>query len=77
MSRAQYELNQKAREGLKRYTEENDCLSLSQESLKCLEKNQAHRNRCQAYFDAYKECKKKQMEERNQKNFKRSGGSLW
>ena len=78
MSRSQYEQNEKVREGLKKYTDENDCLSLSQESLKCLEKNQVHRNRCQPYFEAYKECKKKQTEERKRKNFEASGGgSFW
>ena len=57
--------------------DENDCLGLSQQSLKCLERNQEHRSRCQPYFDAYKECKKKQTEERKKKNFEASGGSLW
>ena len=77
MSRRQYEQNEKVRIGLKKYTDENDCLGLSQQSLKCLERNQEHRSRCQPYFDAYKECKKKQTEERKKKNFEASGGSLW
>ena len=58
MSRRQYEQNEKVRIGLKKYTDENDCLALSQQSLKCLERNQEHRGRCQPYFDAYKECKR-------------------
>ena len=77
MSKAQYDLNEKTRAGLKKYTADNDCLSLSQESLKCLEKNQVHRNKCKPFFDAYKECKKKQTAERKQKNFEASGGSMW
>ncbi len=77
MSRRQYEQNEKVRIGLKKYTDENDCLALSQQSLKCLERNQEHRGRCQPYFDAYKECKKRQTEERKKKNFEASGGSLW
>ena len=77
MSKAQYDLNEKTRAGLKKYTADNDCLSLSQESLKCLEKNQLHRHKCKPFFDAYKECKKKQTAERKQKNFEASGGSMW
>ena len=36
----------------------NPCLEQSKASMKCLDRNNYNKDKCQEYFDAYKECKK-------------------
>jgi len=51
------------------------CQDAADRSLKCLRRNGGDRLLCHDYFDAYKECKKRWMEER--KEAKRKAGGSW
>ncbi|KXL48644.1 MAG: hypothetical protein FE78DRAFT_29013 [Acidomyces sp. 'richmondensis'] len=51
------------------------CQEAADRSWKCLRRNGGDRLLCTDYFDAYKECKKRWMEER--KEAKRKAGGSW
>ena len=70
-----YKLNQQQRPGLKRVAEDNDCQSLAAESYKCLANKPGRKQNCNRFFKAYKECKKRQTEERKSRNLKATGGN--
>ena len=70
-----YKLNQQKRPGLKRVTEDNDCQEMAAESYKCLENNPGRKQNCNKFFKAYKDCKKRQTEERKRRNLKATGGN--
>jgi hypothetical protein len=44
------------------------CAALSAASLKCLEKNQMNREKCQGAFDEYIECRRQERLERLENN---------
>jgi len=48
------------------------CAALSAASLKCLDKNQMDKEKCQDAFDEYLECRKQEREERIAKNRSKS-----
>ncbi|KAF2769852.1 hypothetical protein EJ03DRAFT_350899 [Teratosphaeria nubilosa] len=60
----------------KRYSEYFDpCQETADRSLKCLRRNGGDRSMCQDFFQNYKECKQKWMDE--MKEQKRKEGKGW
>lgn len=52
--------------GLKKL-DDDPCSALAKASLKCLETNLFEKEKCQAAFDEYKACKKKETETRRER----------
>ncbi|GAA0154360.1 chaperone [Lithospermum erythrorhizon] len=51
---------------------DSQCYPQYAASLKCLEEFHSDKSKCQAHFDVYKECKKKEREARLERNRSRS-----
>ncbi|KAG6628507.1 hypothetical protein I3843_14G019700 [Carya illinoinensis] len=51
---------------------DSPCYTQYTASLKCLEKFNSDKSKCQEHFDIYKECKKKEREARLERNRNRS-----
>jgi len=47
-----------------KWVDNNPCLSASEASYKCLEENAYDKGKCQEFFDSYKSCKTKMLEDR-------------
>ncbi|RVD88238.1 uncharacterized protein DFL_002430 [Arthrobotrys flagrans] len=52
------------------------CQDAANRSLKCLRRNMGDREMCTDYFQAYRDCKKKWIEERKTERWKKAIGSL-
>ncbi|KAF3906157.1 hypothetical protein ABW20_dc0100637 [Dactylellina cionopaga] len=52
------------------------CQDAANRSLKCLRRNMGDREMCTDYFQAYRDCKKKWIEERQAERWKKAVGSL-
>ncbi|KAK6361918.1 hypothetical protein TWF730_005626 [Orbilia blumenaviensis] len=52
------------------------CQDAANRSLKCLRRNMGDREMCTDYFQAYRDCKKKWVEERKSERWKKAMGSL-
>ncbi|KAF3090876.1 hypothetical protein TWF569_011795 [Orbilia oligospora] len=52
------------------------CQDAANRSLKCLRRNMGDREMCTDYFQAYRDCKKKWVEERKTERWKKAMGSL-
>ncbi|KAK6534585.1 hypothetical protein TWF281_005895 [Arthrobotrys megalospora] len=52
------------------------CQDAANRSLKCLRRNMGDREMCTDYFQAYRDCKKKWIEERKSERWKKAMGSL-
>ncbi|XP_020224088.1 cytochrome c oxidase-assembly factor COX23, mitochondrial [Cajanus cajan] len=51
---------------------DSQCFPQYTASLKCLQEFNSDKSKCQEHFDVYKECKKKEREERLERNKNRS-----
>jgi len=51
------------------------CQAAAERSLKCLHRNQGDREFCADYFQAYRDCKKRWIEERKEE--KRKASAWW
>ncbi|KAI9594138.1 hypothetical protein BDF19DRAFT_446063 [Syncephalis fuscata] len=49
------------------------CAKQSKESLRCLEDNPGDKNKCTAYFEAYRDCKKIWLDARREERKRRNG----
>ncbi|KAK6521437.1 hypothetical protein TWF506_001651 [Arthrobotrys conoides] len=52
------------------------CQDAANRSLQCLKRNMGDREMCTDYFQAYRDCKKKWIEERKTERWKKAIGSL-
>ncbi|KAF3919289.1 hypothetical protein ABW21_db0200125 [Orbilia brochopaga] len=52
------------------------CQDAAERSLKCLRRNMGDREMCTDYFQAYRDCKKRWIDERKSDRWKKAMGSL-